>query len=483
MLRYAFLFFVLSPALAQSGFDEYRILPEVRTIHLTFGIDLAFLDDELLVGMSGDSREVVYEGSIEVYHEVGGDWVAKQTIRPSTRYPEGFFGRSFELAGDHLIARAPDSLYVFHKQEGAWEETQVLPFPGEREENYGWDLMATDYHVFAHVADLGSEASHQSGVVVYRRDGAEWEYEQLVVSPEESGPQFGGDLCAIGDHLFIAAPQVNFGSYRGVIYVYEYNGSQWSQVQRIQSSASSNFWIQGGGLACTDTELLVAAKGGGALWRFEHDGAQWSSTSTISLPSQRFGHSLHYANQTLFVGGSIFVRRPNGRLHQKPVQVVYRRANGGWKISTFLQNNFPQEFEEGTFGQSLALGKTKIAVAAPFSSHGASKVGEVVVFSDPATSTQTESVPLNTSHQGISVFPNPAGSFATLEVASESPQELTVEAFDLLGRNLPVEFYSVSPNRWTIDTSMVPLGVLNIRVCSAGGACSSKRLIKADHSP
>lgn len=120
----------------------------------------------------------------------------------------------------------------------------------------------------------------------YRHDGTQWQEEQQVFAADaQAGDNFGrsvdiqGNVGVVGAHW----DDTKDGKDAGSVYVFEFDGTTWNQVQKLRASnggAGDRF----GATLGLDGNLLVVgawmadnARGtnAGAAYVFRHDGTRW----------------------------------------------------------------------------------------------------------------------------------------------------------------------------------------------------------------
>ena len=134
--------------------------------------------------------------------------------------------------------------------------------------------------------------------------------EDAVLQPAPTIPPYYGSALAIdGDRLVVGAPHedVNGLSEAGTAYVYAYDGSTWSEVQRLEApTPEADAWfghfvtIAGDFLAVSQRSSAVEE----AVYVYRNVGGTWDLQQTLpSTPgSTEFGDYLSMSGDTLAVG-------------------------------------------------------------------------------------------------------------------------------------------------------------------------------------
>ncbi len=257
-------------------------------------------------GINGDETDnSTQSGAVYVFKKVAGDWVQDAYIKAPYLPNTKDFGESIDLddSGD------------------------VLAVGATRQDSNSVGVNG-DYTVFG--------ASSSGAVYIFRNDGVNWSQEAFIKpSTVNGGEEFGHSVSLSGDGTALAVGAVGerssstgvngtefdgvgFGSSdSGAAYLFRYALGAWSQEAYIKASntgSSDNFgWRVA--LDSDGSKLAVSAIGeasdatgingdqsgfvapySGAVYVFEHDGANWSQDAYVKASNteqnDRFGDSL-----------------------------------------------------------------------------------------------------------------------------------------------------------------------------------------------
>jgi hypothetical protein len=164
----------------------------------------------------------------------------------------GFFGGSVDINGDVLVTGEPfwghppgegvGAAYVFRKtSEGGWQLEATL-LPSDRNSGFQEDqhfgeviaLQGTLVAVGAPGADNPVAGDDTGAVYIYEFDGRNWvETEKLVSSRQQPGEKFGSALALDGDLMAVAgAPGA------GIIDIFRRELQGWLEMSQIPVSAT-----------------------------------------------------------------------------------------------------------------------------------------------------------------------------------------------------------------------------------------------------
>ena len=159
------------------------------------------------------------------------------------------------------------------------------------------------------------------------------------------------------------------GTNSGAVYVYDLAGKTWNLQAELTPSDSENL---GFSLAINGATLVSGALGStvngsavaGAVYVFKFDGSNWTQqarlTAADSAPYGRFGYSVALKNHRVLVGG--FGLLPFGGVGPG-MAYLFTQSRSVWTQRKELTPPSGDPYNE--FGWSVALGITGLYVGAP----------------------------------------------------------------------------------------------------------------------
>ena len=186
-------------------------------------------------------------GAVYIYRLDGLIWVETEVTASDGAHHDKF-GRSVSVSGDVLITGADEdddngigsgSAYIYRYDGQSWiEEAKILASDGAAGDNFG-----TTVSIDGDTAVVGADTETENGMYagaayVYRydKDASEWvEEAKLLASNGQSLDFFGHSVAISGSHIIVGAPQ-NFNGMPGAAYIYQHNGSQWSQQAVVRAT-------------------------------------------------------------------------------------------------------------------------------------------------------------------------------------------------------------------------------------------------------
>jgi hypothetical protein len=135
------------------------------------------------------------------------------------------------------------AVYMYKFEHGTWNFiTKIIASDGQAGDNFGNDISATQDYVFiAAYGDCYGENNKQGSVYIYKWIDNILTYQSKITgSNATSGDGFGSDIEAKGNLLVIAATTDDIGANtdQGAVYFFELNGENWVEKQKYFASAN-----------------------------------------------------------------------------------------------------------------------------------------------------------------------------------------------------------------------------------------------------
>ena len=204
-------------------------------------------------------------------------------------------------------------------------------------------------------------------------------YRQLLVPVDyQSFQNFGYSIAVDGDRLVVGSPLARWGGrawWPGVVYVYEFDGEEWVETDRIgpPDEVIEDFGIF---VHLYRDEILVRDDLD-RLYRYIHGPEGWTLVGSIPFDPTRLARNKGFGVRTasnedwLFISahGDDSIQINGGSVH------AYRRmADGSLEFVQRLLVN-----EEARFGQGLGFDGTSLYVGAPLITKDVRGQGGVIV--------------------------------------------------------------------------------------------------------
>lgn len=210
----------------------------------------------------------VEQGEVDVYERSGGHWNRTATLIPEDFFGAGFtlrFGREVRAHGDLLVAACArntqhptglgrgDEVRAFQRvASGQWAEVAVLERPYvSLETRFGLSGLALDDEwIMVGDAPMNRAAfapTFPPAVFAFRRVPAPtptWALHQEInpsvwFATEIDADRFGYSIALSGNRMVVGAPYAPGGHgrrYYGQSWVFEFDGTQWVETERLSST-------------------------------------------------------------------------------------------------------------------------------------------------------------------------------------------------------------------------------------------------------
>jgi hypothetical protein len=266
-----------------------------------FGVSVAIDGSTVIVGAPRTDERDYDAGSVYVFTFDGAAWVETQTLTASDGDAEDVFGVSVAINGNTVIVGALGSddngpasgaAYVYTFDGSSWIETQKLTEPGGAAGGYFGRAVEVDGNVTMVGASriVGASGDNSGSVYVYTRDGTNWRLmQELKASNPDAEDRFGVSVAIDGNTAIVGAPgDDESGRNSGAAYAFSFDGTSWSEAQKLLASdgaASDGF---GGSVASDGAKVIVGAsfdadqgEGTGSAYAFTFDGTSWRETRKL----------------------------------------------------------------------------------------------------------------------------------------------------------------------------------------------------------
>ena len=404
----------------------------------------------LLVGAPNDDDGGTDAGAVYVFESIGASgWGQDEKLIPNGVMPGDQFGTSLAYDGFTAMVGASKAntatgyVHVFERQGQFWSDHQRLTEPTAG----AGDQFGTSVDVHGDWAVAGSPRRDTSvveggAVTFFERTAAypHWVRHSLVTASDESlFGQFGQSVSISGNIAVVGSPGAfNTAPIQGAVYVFEYDGNQWTEVQKLSYPGTSLFSRFGSAVSVYGDTLLVGApeddtaainagqafffrRNNQGFWALEH-----STFAIAPADNDAFGSSVALAGNAAIIGApntGVVLTTFSGAAYR------FSRTSSGWRVDERIRPPFLGADDQ--FGLSVAIENdvsetiNKFAIGAHSSNIGGVDAGITMAY---------ESIPflsgllMTTDIQEVSVT---AGGTQVMSLSAGSGQ--IGEAFIVLG--------------------------------------------------
>ena len=358
---------------------------------------LSVSGDALVIGAY--LADVVGEssGAAYVFNRDGGIWTEQAKLVPSDAADGDLFGQAVALDGDAIIVGSffdddlgshSGSAYIFRRSGSVWsEEAKLLAGDGAGADQFGFSVSMSG-NVVVVGAPFDDDAGLDSGsAYVYRWNGANWVQEaKLTPNDGAAGDLFGYSVAVDGSTAVVGAqsadaPEVDSGA----TYVFQWNGSAWTQEAKLVASEGEADDRFGFSVALSaDTAVVGAFHEGvrkshtGAAYVFQRVGATWSEEAklTASDGSRKdfFGIAVSVDGDLALVGATL----GDGSGKDTGAAYVYQRTGTVW--SEELKLTASDGAKGDSYGEAVSIDGNVAMVGSPKDDDAGSSSGAVYVY-------------------------------------------------------------------------------------------------------
>jgi len=256
----------------------------------------------LVIGASGEDDNGAGAGAVYVYNYDGSAWSETTKITPTDASGGDFFGTTTSLSSDGTVlaigATGSSAVYVYNYDGSAWNQTTKLTAadgPGNYFANTKALSISANGTTIAVGARLDDDIASNSGAVyVFDYDGSAWSQTVKLTASDGGESDWFGDSVSLnldGTTLAVGAYlDDDVASDAGAVYIYNYDGSAWSETTKITAidGAPSDFFGKAINLSNDGKTLAVGApneddnaRNSGAVYIFKYSINSWSQTAKI----------------------------------------------------------------------------------------------------------------------------------------------------------------------------------------------------------
>lgn len=279
--------------------------------------------------------------------------------------------RAVAIGGGHaMLGGGVTTSWVvaFRRVEGVWTEHSVLrPSDPSFGDEFGTAIAIDGDRALIGAPSANGGMPDSGAAYIFEFDGKVWrETAKLFAIDGAASDLFGDSVSLNGNRAVIGAPRHD--SSRGAVYVFEFDGSEWQQTDKLQASdsAASEF---GSSLSLSGDRLLVGAPLGDKAFVFDLISGAWVESAVIDPNldgTSRFGTAVSLDSDLAIISAPWEFPLPSA--------YIYSFDGSGWtEVDTFHP-----PVSDATYGEAVAIRGDQAMVGAPLSNSGTE--GRVYVY-------------------------------------------------------------------------------------------------------
>jgi hypothetical protein len=309
--------------LGDTGWTEQQVNPSDETPGTFYGTAAVLLGDTAVIGAFGDHS---HQGAAYVVKKAGSTWAEAQKLTADDGMPGEEFGYDAAIEPNLLAVTAwnafvdghtaQGAVYLFDDEDAGWVQTQKLTADdGGNFDNFGQSVALDTDHVIvgANGATIDGRGA-QGAAYVFVPGGSGWaQSAKLVAEDGAEVDNFGESIAVDGDMILVGSPTADIDGHsdQGAVYMFEYDGTTWTQTQKILADEGGDFDDFGMALSLDGDRLVVGAPGGSAAYVFERDtgSGQWSETQQLvgddTAAGDNFGDAISLHGDEVLVAADV----------------------------------------------------------------------------------------------------------------------------------------------------------------------------------
>ncbi|MEZ5470283.1 MAG: hypothetical protein R3E90_00745 [Marinicella sp.] len=209
-----------------------------------FGYSVSLSNDRALVGAYRDDDNGYDSGSVYVFDYDGLNWNQSAKLTANDGRRDDYFGYSVSLSGNRALVGAyldddmgdrSGSAYVFDYEGADWNQTTKLTASdGEAADWFGYSVSLSDDRALVSAPLDDDNGNNFGSVYLFNYDGVNWNQSaKLTANDGEPSDNFGISVSLSNDRALIGAKTNDNGYDSGSAYLFEYNGKNWNQSEKI----------------------------------------------------------------------------------------------------------------------------------------------------------------------------------------------------------------------------------------------------------
>lgn len=264
-----------------------------------FGYAVGISGNVAVVGAYLDNDQGLNAGAVYIFNFNGNTWVQSAKIYASDGGSGDLFGRSIAIEGNRMVigadgdwfnGTAAGSAYIFENQGGNWIETAHLsPSDGVNYDRFSHCVAISGDRVLIGAKDHDFLGPASGAAYVFKYNGSVWIQEnKLMASDGAMNDAFSCSVAIDGTQILIGSCQDQNGSESGAAYVFNFNGSSWTQTQKLTAPDAVPGLTFGRKVDLDNDNLLVGADrdntmamSSGAAYLFHNNGSNWIFNSKM----------------------------------------------------------------------------------------------------------------------------------------------------------------------------------------------------------
>ncbi|HRR84974.1 MAG TPA: hypothetical protein P5316_08190, partial [Phycisphaerae bacterium] len=290
-----------------------------------FGRCVAISGDYIIVGAPDKDDAGADSGAAYIFTRTDASWTEQAKLVASDAAAGDKFGSSVAIAGDFALVgaygdddngSASGSAYVFLRNGDTWtQQAKLKPDDGAAGDSFGWAVSICGNHAVIGAYGDDDTVTGSGSAYVFFHDGDNWTQQaKLVAADPQAFAGFGLSVSISGDHAIVGAPWTDDGGNdSGSAYVFERQGTQWAQAEKLSAANAETGAMFGHSVSISGDSIVVGTlyddEGGnnaGAACVFHRRASAWIRKTKIiasdAAAGDQFGQAVCVNGDFAIVG-------------------------------------------------------------------------------------------------------------------------------------------------------------------------------------
>ncbi|MDJ0845580.1 hypothetical protein [Crocosphaera sp.] len=365
-----------------------------------FGQSVAISGLWAIIGADQVDAVATNAGAAYLFQWDGGTWQQKQRLLPisisGTPSIYSHFGWSVDMDGEWAIVGAyhqdttgvkqGGAVYLFKLEGETWQPKQEPLLHSERKVNdhFGWSVAISGNYAVIGCKGNDGQYSNVGAAYIYELQGEEWKEPQKIQSSQPKENDYFGTAVAISENWAMISGTADGGS----VHVFKWIDGNWIFQEKLQPpdiQARDEF---GCSLAISGNKVIVGSQGRdneGCAYIFELTGETWHFQSQIkandTVTKDKFGCSVALSGDVAIIGAENADRSVGedgeDTLDDSGKAYIFKYLDGDWQEQS-------EKLDPSDYGNESALFGISVAISGKLAMVGATgadeKLGAVYGF-------------------------------------------------------------------------------------------------------
>jgi len=262
------------------------------------------------------------------------------------------------------------------------EEAKLLASDGEIYDEFGSNVAIDGKYAVIGAPKDDDNGNNAGGAYIYQRNGENWnQVEKLLASDGKEGDKFGDAVSINEDCIIIGArnDDDDIGDLAGSAYIYKHNGNNWTEEAKLIASD-----IDGGDKFGTSVDIyqdyaIIGAPGNddngsdsGSAYIFKRCGEKWIEME--KLLASDGGYDFNFGLSVAIERDTALIGAPHGY----GATYVFRYNGANWFEETKLNASDGQVGDK--FGWSVSLNNDYAVIGAIYDDDNGQNSGSAYIF-------------------------------------------------------------------------------------------------------